>query len=86
MTPNASDADGQLDFLIFSGVSKLKALCTIPLLYIKKHADKPGVTLLTGKKVSVTTSKARILHCDGESEEGCIGFEAKLDGKITFVY
>lgn len=86
MTPNASDADGVLDFLIFNGVSKFKALCTIPLLYVKKHAGRPGVNLLTGKEVSVTTTGARIIHCDGESEEGCTGFEAKLDGKIKFVY
>lgn len=86
MTPDASDSDGILDFLIFNGVSKFKALCTIPLLYIKKHAGKPGVTLLTGKEVSVTSSASRILHYDGESLEGCTGFEAKLDGKIKFVY
>ena len=72
--------------MIFSGVSKLKALCTIPLLYVKKHAGKPGVTLLTGKEVSVTSSAARILHYDGESLEGCIGFEARLDRKVKFVY
>lgn len=86
MTPDASDSDGTLDFLIFNGVSKFKALCTIPLLYIKKHAGKPGVTLLTGKEVSVTSSASRILHYDGESLEGCTGFEAKLDGKVKFVY
>lgn len=86
MTPTASDCDEQLDFLIFSGVSKFKALCTIPLLYIKKHAGRPGVTLLTGREVSVTSSASRILHYDGESLEGCTGFEAKLDGKIKFVY
>ena len=86
MTPNASDCDGQLDFLIFSGVSKFKALCTIPLLYVKKHAGKPGVTLLTGKEVSVASSAARIVHCDGESTEGCTGFEAKLNGKVKFIF
>lgn len=86
MTPNASDCDEQLDFLIFSGVSRFKALCTIPLLYVKKHAGRPGVTLLTGKEVSATSSSARILHYDGESLEGCTGFEAKLDGKVKFVF
>lgn len=86
MTPSASDCDEQLDFLIFSGVSKFKALCTIPLLYVKKHAGKPGVTLLTGKEVSVTSSSSRILHCDGESEEGCTEFKARLEGKIKFIY
>ncbi len=86
MTPNASDCDGQLDFLIFSGVSKFKALCTIPLLYVKKHAGKPGVTLLTGKEITVTSSGARIIHCDGESDEGCATFTAKLDGKVKFIY
>ena len=86
MTPNASDNDESLDFLIFSGVSKLKALFTIPLLYIKKHAGKPGVTLLTGKSVSVTSSADRVLHYDGDSLEGCEGFEAKLNGKVKVVF
>ena len=86
MTPNASDCDGTLDFLIFSGVSKLKALCTIPLLYVKKHAGKPGVTLLTGKSVSVTSSAARILHFDGDSLEGCECFTASLEGKIKLIF
>lgn len=86
MTPSASDSDETLDFLIFSGVSKLKALFTIPLLYVKKHAGKPGVTLLTGKTVSVTSSAERILHFDGDSLEGCTGFEAKLDGKVKVVF
>lgn len=86
MTPNASDSDETLDFLIFSGVSKLKALFTIPLLYVKKHAGKPGVTLLTGKTVSVTSSAERILHFDGDSLEGCTGFKAKLEGKVKVVY
>lgn len=86
MTPDASDSDETLDFLIFSGVSKLKALCTIPLLYVKKHAGKPGVTLLTGKTVSVTSSAERILHFDGDSLEGCKGFEAKLEGKVKVIF
>ena len=86
MTPNASDCDEQLDFIIYSGTSKLRALCTIPLLYIKKHAGRPGVTLLTGKKITAVSTGSRIIHCDGESEDGCTEFEAKLDGKVKFIY
>lgn len=86
MTPDASDDDETLDFLIFSGVSKLKALFTIPLLYIKKHAGKPGVTLLTGKSISVTSSAARVLHHDGDSLEDCESFEAKLKGKVKVIF
>lgn len=86
MTPDASDTDGILNFLIFSGRTKFQALCTIPLLYIKKHAGKPGVSLLTGKKVSATSSAPRILHYDGDTLDGCTGFEAELSDQITFVY
>lgn len=86
MTPEASDCDGELNFMIFSGVSKFRALCTIPLLYIKKHAGKPGVTLLHGKTVSVTSSSDRILHFDGESLDGCESFEAGLNGKMKVVF
>ena len=86
MTPTASDTDGQFDFLIFHGVSRFKALCTIPLLYVKKHAGKPGVTLLTGKEISVSSSNKRVFHTDGECEEGCNAFRAYLDGKVHFIY
>lgn len=86
MTPDASDSDETLNFMIFSGVSKLKALFTIPLLYVKKHAGKPGVTLLTGKTVSVTSSAARVLHYDGDSLEDCEAFEARLDGKVKIIF
>lgn len=86
MTPDASDTDGILNFMLFSGRTKFQALCTIPLLYIRKHAGKPGVTLLTGKTVAVTSSAPRILHYDGDTLDGCTGFEAELTDKITFVY
>lgn len=86
MTPDASDTDETLNFLIFSGVSKLKALFTIPLLYIKKHAGRPGVHLLTGKTVSVVSSAVRVLHHDGDSLENCESFDAKLDGKVKVIY
>ncbi len=86
MTPDASDTDGILNFMLFSGRTKFQALCTIPLLYIKKHAGKPGVTLLTGKTVAVTSSAPRILHYDGDTLDRCTGFEAELTDKITFVY
>lgn len=86
MTPTASDTDGLFDFLIFHGVSRFKALCTIPLLYVKKHAGKPGVVLLQGKEITVSSSNKRVYHTDGECEEGCDAFRAYLDGKVHFIY
>ena len=86
MTPNASDSDGELDFLIFHGVSRLKALMTIPLLYIKKHEGKAGVTLLRGKDIKVVSSAPRILHFDGESREGTDMLHARINGKVHLIY
>ena len=86
MTPTADDTDGQFDFLIVHTISRLKALCTVPLLYIKKHAGKPGVTMLTGKEISVSSSNKRIYHTDGECEPGCDKFRAYFDGKVHFIY
>ena len=86
MTPNASDTDGELDFLIFHDVSRLKALMTIPLLYIKKHEGKKGVTLLRGKDVKVISSSPRILHFDGESREGTNMIHARINGKVHLIY
>ena len=53
---------------------------------MKKHEGKPGVTMLTGKTVSVTSSAERVLHYDGDSLEGVEGFEAKFDGKVKVIY
>lgn len=86
MTPTADDTDGLFDFLLFHGVSRFKALCTIPLLYVKKHAGKKGVVLMQGKEISVTSSNKRVFHTDGECEEGCDAFRAYIDGKVHFIY
>ena len=44
------------------------------------------VTMLTGKTISVTSSAARVLHHDGDTFEGCEGFEAKLEGKVKVIF
>lgn len=86
MAPAASDTDGQLDFLIVHTISKFQALCTIPLLYIKKHIGRPGVTLISGKELSLSSSNQRVLHTDGECETGCQQLHAALAGKIQLIY
>ena len=86
MSPNASDTDGELDVLLYHGTSKLKALMTIPLLYIKKHEGKKGVTLLRGKDIKVISSAPRILHFDGESREGTDSLHARINGKVHLIY
>ena len=86
MTPTADDTDGLFDFLLFHGVSRFKALCTVPLLYVKKHAGKKGVVLMQGKEISVSSSNKRVFHTDGECEEGCDGFRAYMDGKVHFIH
>ena len=86
MTPSADDTDGQFDFLIVHGISRFKALCTVPLLYIKKHIGKPGVILRTGKEITASSSNKRTFHTDGECEEGCDAFRAYFDGKVHFIY
>ena len=86
MAPTADDTDGLFDFMLFYGESRFKALCTIPSLYVKKHAGKPGVVLMQGKEISVISSNKRIFHTDGECEEGCDAFRAYMDGKVHFIY
>ncbi len=86
MTPNASDCDGELDFIMVHSLSKLQALFTIPLLYVKKHVGRPGVVLMKGKEMKAVSTGARIVHRDGESEDGCLSVEAKIDGKVKFIY
>lgn len=86
MAPDADDTDGVLNFMMFHGRERFKALCTIPFLYIKKHAGKPGVSLFTGKDIQVAFSNPRVLHTDGECIENGLCFHAYLEGKLPFIY
>ncbi len=86
MAPTALDTDGLLNFTLFHNMTRLKALFTIPLIYIRKHIGRKGVDYLSGRSVYVRLSRPTMVHCDGE----CLGefdnFKAELDQKIRFIY
>ncbi len=86
MTPAADDCDGIMDYIIVHGISRFKALCTIPLLYIRKHEGKRGVTLLTGKDIRLSTSAPRTMHTDGEDIPLCTELHVRFEGKVKLVH
>lgn len=64
--PRANPSDGQLNVMVISGVSKLKALCLLPFALNGKHIYFKGVHTFTCKKVAVESDLVLPLHTDGE--------------------
>ncbi len=86
MSPDASDTDGLLDFLVIYGLSRLGALFLVPKLKTKKHPGCKGVALLKGQKARITCSLPKMVHYDGETPGLYKTFETSIIGKIRFVY
>lgn len=86
MAPAAVDTDGMLHFTLFYNMTHLKALFTIPAIYVKKHLRKKGVACLTGNEIDVKLSVPKMIHCDGECLGAFDNFHVILDERIAFVY
>lgn len=65
-SPNASHTDGELDFLIVSGMPKLVILLLFPTAYFGKHLLIPGVRMIRARKLSIRSSIPQKIHQDGE--------------------
>lgn len=64
--PHASYRDGALDYLIVHDLSKWKILLLFPTAYFALHTHIPGITILQGKSIHITSTRPHKLHQDGE--------------------
>lgn len=64
--PDASPSDGELDFIVVHGLSKLKVLLLFPMAFFGKHIYFRGITILRGKEMHVQSQRAFRIHRDGE--------------------
>ena len=64
--PGASPADGMLDVMIVSGITKRKILCLLPTAFSGKHVGFRGVTIVRCREIEVETDRALPIHTDGE--------------------
>ncbi|RAK21174.1 YegS/Rv2252/BmrU family lipid kinase [Anoxybacillus vitaminiphilus] len=64
--PDACYNDGLFDICIVHNITKWELLRTFPKAYKGKHVFHPGVTILKGKEVEVTSEWPMIVQSDGE--------------------
>ncbi|MCH1978214.1 diacylglycerol kinase family lipid kinase [Lawsonibacter sp. OA9] len=65
--PSADSADGCLDLMVVSDISRLKVLLMLPAAFFGKHIHLKGVRFLRCRNAHISTSIKRPVHLDGES-------------------
>lgn len=66
IAPHALLDDGQLDVVVIDNRPVWRALLQIPRIFLGQVARVPGVTMLKGEAVEVTSARPAIFHVDGE--------------------
>lgn len=65
--PHARSADGCLDLMVVSNISRLKVLLMLPSAFFGKHTHIKGVRFLKCRSAHISTNIKRPVHLDGES-------------------
>lgn len=65
--PEADGTDGLLDVCVISGISKVKALCLIPLAKFGLHVHFNGIETYRCSRIEITSEKKICIHTDGET-------------------
>jgi YegS/Rv2252/BmrU family lipid kinase len=66
IAPQALLDDGQLDVVVIDNRPVWRAFLQIPRIFLGQVARVPGVTMLKGEAVEVTSARPAIFHVDGE--------------------
>lgn len=66
MAPRADAMDGKLSVCVCSDVSKLGALCRLPLLVMRKHENLKCFKMIECEDGKMQLEKPMALHADGE--------------------
>lgn len=64
--PGASLVDGELDVCVIKDISKIDFLNTFPKVYTGSHIYHPGVVMLKGKSITLSSESKLFVHADGE--------------------
>lgn len=76
--PKAEPADGLLDVIVVSGISRLKILFLLPTAFAGKHVRFKGVNIYQGKTICIETNRNAAVHADGQP----IGIEKRLEAAM----
>ena len=66
VAPDALPDDGMLDMCIVREISRLQMLGIIPSFMNGTHCDKDPITMLRGRRITITSDDNLIAHVDGE--------------------
>lgn len=66
MAPKADATDGLLSVCSIYGLSKLRALMSLPFLVVAKHEGIKGINLTDCRECTVHLKKPMVVHADGE--------------------
>lgn len=83
--PNADPTDGRLDVCLVKGMSRLKLLLAVVLVYFKKHLLFKGITNHRCKKMQLVTETPQWIHMDGETPYKVREITWESKGKLRFV-
>ena len=77
IAPQALLDDGQLDVVVIDNRPVWRAFLQIPRIFLGQIAGVPGVTMLKGEAVEVTSARPAIFHVDGEPFVGGAQLKAR---------
>ena len=83
--PNADPTDGRLDVCLVKGMSRLKLLLAVVLVYFKKHLLFKDITNHRCKKMRLVTETPQWIHMDGETPYKVREITWESKGKLRFV-
>ena len=78
IAPQARPDDGALDVVIVDDRPAWRALFQIPYVFTGQIARVPGVTMLRGESVEITSDRPVIFHVDGEPFVGGARITARV--------
>lgn len=64
--PDADPCSSSFTLCIAEGLSKARILSILPLAFFGRHVGKPGIHLITCKRVTIQTGQPLCIHTDGE--------------------
>jgi diacylglycerol kinase (ATP) len=77
IAPQALLDDGQLDIVVINNRPVWRAFLQVPRIFLGQIARVPGVTMLKGEEVEVTSARPAIFHVDGEPYVGGAQLKAR---------
>ena len=83
--PKADPTDGMLDVCLVKGMSKIKLLLAVVLVYFKKHLLFKDITNHRCKRMRLVTETPQWIHMDGETPYQVSEIIWESKGKLRFV-